>query len=484
LHSPIPATLWYHDHALGITRLNVYAAGAGFYLIRTPDDGETGLLNGVLPGPAPKLGEDPNGNPSVRKSIREIPIAIQPKAFNVDGSQFYPADRAFFEGLGDGSTFGQNTGLDLPFIPDPASDIHAVWNPEAFFNTMVVNGKTWPYLDVAPERYRFRLVNAGDSRFLNLSLKYKDPTTGDEVEIPFYQIGADQGTLPHVVRVQTGVATPLPGDGTIPDDVPVDPDRALLMAPSERADVIVDFSTVPEGANVIMYNTGPDTPFGGFPDIPANAETTGQVMQFRVRKETDTSTPIESLQLDSNPGGVALLDDADVTGIQDLALLEAESSLICVDENHRIQIPGFTPPDCGLGEAFGPKAALLGIDGANGGVPLLWEDPISENPKVGDVQEWQLWNWSADAHPIHLHLVKFQIVGRSTVNAPMTMLPPQSTETGWKDTVIAYPQEVTHIRAKFDVPGLYVWHCHILVRMETDVEVGSPRFGSPLDAAL
>jgi len=77
LFSPVAATLWYHDHALGITRLNVYAGGAGFYLIRTPYDGETGLLNGVLPGPAPKLGEDPNGDPAVRMKIREIPIAIQ-----------------------------------------------------------------------------------------------------------------------------------------------------------------------------------------------------------------------------------------------------------------------------------------------------------------------------------------------------------------------------------------------------------------------
>ena len=188
--SPIAATLWYHDHALGITRLNVYAGGAGFYLIRTPDDGETGLLGGVLPGPAPKLGENPNdpNDPDTRNKIREIPIAIQPKSFNRDGSLFYPADRAFFEGLGEGNTFGDNTGLDIPFLPDPASDIHAVWNPEAFFNTMVVNGKTWPYLDVAPERYRFRLLNAADSRFLNLSLKYQDPTTGAEVEIPFYQI--------------------------------------------------------------------------------------------------------------------------------------------------------------------------------------------------------------------------------------------------------------------------------------------------------
>jgi FtsP/CotA-like multicopper oxidase with cupredoxin domain len=146
------STLWYHDHSLGITRLNVYAASAGFWLIRTDADGDTGLVSGVLPGPAPLAGQDPNGDPAVRAAIREIPIAIQPKSFNLDGSQFYPADRAFFEGLGLGNTFALNTDVNIPFMPDTTSDIAPVWNPEAFFNTMVVNGNTWPVLEVAPER--------------------------------------------------------------------------------------------------------------------------------------------------------------------------------------------------------------------------------------------------------------------------------------------------------------------------------------------
>jgi spore coat protein A, manganese oxidase len=198
--------LWYHDHTLGITRLNVYAAGAGFYLIRTPSDSESGLLGGVLPGPAPKLGEDPNGDPIVRAKIREIPLAIQPRSFNADGSLFYPADRAFFEGRGAGNVFGSNADLPgIPFLPNINSDMSPVWNPEAFFNFMVVNGKTWPYLEVESERYRFRIINADDARFLNLSLKYNDPTTGTLVEIPFYQIGSEQGMLPKVVCVQVRI---------------------------------------------------------------------------------------------------------------------------------------------------------------------------------------------------------------------------------------------------------------------------------------
>ncbi len=167
-------TLWYHDHTLGLTRLNVYAMGAGFWHIRAPGGGEDGLVSGTLPGPAPTLGEDPNFDGTVRAKIREIPIAIQDKAFNTDGSLFYPANRAFFEGLGDGQGFGQQANIDatlnIPVLPDATSDISPVWNPEAFFNTILANGNTWPKLAVEPERYRFRLLNATNSRFLNLAM--------------------------------------------------------------------------------------------------------------------------------------------------------------------------------------------------------------------------------------------------------------------------------------------------------------------------
>jgi FtsP/CotA-like multicopper oxidase with cupredoxin domain len=192
-------TLWYHDHSLGITRLNVYAAGAGYWLIRDAADGESGVVSGTLPGPAPIIGQDPNGQPLVRAAIREIPIAIQPKSFNADGTQFFPADRAFFEGLGLGDTYSQNLDVSIPFLPDAASDISPVWNPEAFFNTMVVNGNTWPFLDVAPERYRFRLLNAADSRFMNLALFVVNPDGTQGAELPFYQIGAEQSQLFNVV---------------------------------------------------------------------------------------------------------------------------------------------------------------------------------------------------------------------------------------------------------------------------------------------
>ena len=513
-------TLWYHDHSLGMTRLNVYAAGAGFWMIRDANDGETGLLQNdalgnpqALPGPAPLAGQDPNGVPAVRNAIREIPLAIQPKSFNADGTQFYPANRAFFEGLGLGQTFDQNAmdGLNIPFIPTGSSDISPVWNPEAFFNTMVVNGNTWPQLEVAPERYRFRFVNASDSRFLNLSLqvieqrtlrngKVKEKVIG---ELPFYQIGSEQGLLPQVVQIETGFATPLiPGQ-----PYPKNPSQkvkgrfkqqALLMGPAERPDVIVDFTGLPAGTIVRMINTAPDAPFGGFPDVPADPATTGQVMQFVVNSALanpagDPSTPANLLALDPNPGGVAKLGISNVT--RDLALLEEESASICITVDAKTgvinEVPGSIPPACaGGGVPFAPKAAVLGVNGSGGplGAPggaqvQLWADPIAQNPQVGATETWELWNWSADAHPIHLHLVKFEVVERQIIGG--AVVPPEPWETGWKDTVIAYPGEVTRVKAEFDVAGLYVWHCHILSHEDNEMMlpycVGTPGVDCPAE---
>jgi len=510
-------TLWYHDHSLGMTRLNVYAAGAGFWMIRDALDGETGLLAGVLPGPAPKAADSAAalntvGDP-VRSAVREIPIAIQPKSFNADGTQYYPADRAFFEGLGTGGIFADNTDVNIPFLPQSSSDIAPVWNPEAFFNTMVVNGSTWPQLDVAPEQYRLRFVNASDSRFLNLSMFLVNGKGEKLREIPFYQIGSDQGLLPSVVRIETGFATTLPGDGTdvntksrdclLPNGkprkncVPAVPgtfaEQALLMGPAERPDVIVDFSSFSNGDQVIMFNTGPDAPFGGFPDVPADPATTGQVMKFVVNNALatpggDPSTPAPSLVLDTNPGGVAKLGPPD--NIQDLALLEEESALLCVTIDAvtgRIDLdPDSVPPTCDsvLGSVpFGPKAAVLGVAGSAGGEVQLWDDPIAQNPALGAIETWELWNWSADAHPIHLHLVKFEVVNREIIGGAVR--PPEPWEAGWKDTVIGYPGEVTRVKALFDVPGLYVWHCHILSHEDNEMMVpycvGTPGVDCPAE---
>src|SRR5205814_3769765 len=190
------------------------------YLIR---GGSGDLPFGVLPGPAPRAGDPPG------MKYYEIPIIIQDRSFDANGSLFYPDNRAFFEGL----QIGQ---LQIPFIPQDGctgpSDVSPIWNPEFFGNTMVVNGNTWPYLAVEQRRYRFRFLNASDSRFLILKMSRDG--------LPFWQIGGDGGFLPSPVQL----------------------DR-LLMAPAERADVIVDFTGVPVGTEIVLLNVGPDEPFGG-----------------------------------------------------------------------------------------------------------------------------------------------------------------------------------------------------------------------------
>jgi FtsP/CotA-like multicopper oxidase with cupredoxin domain len=123
---------------------------------------------------------------------------------------------------------------------------------------------------------------------------------------------------------------------------------------------------------------------------------------------------------------------------------------------------------------------VLGVNGRGGGTVQLWDDPISQTPTVGDAERWALWNWSADAHPIHIHLVKFRVMTRRTIGSgdPDAIAPgdplgtfegAELTESGWKDTVIAYPGEVTTVAAKFDIPGLYVWHCHILEHEDNEM---------------
>ena len=485
-------TLWYHDHTLGMTRNNVYAGPAGFWLIREADGGETGLVSGTLPGPAPVAGQAvldlnvPTADGSnARAGIREIPIAIQDRSFNADGSLFYPADRAFFEGLAP-------KDLKIPFIGDKnfPSDISPIWNPEAFFNTMVVNGVSWPTLEVAQAKYRLRLLNGCNSRFINLSMFVVNPDGTLGAEIPFYQIGAEQSLLPAVVRVETGFKNGAPAS---------DPQEALLMGLAERADTIVDFAGLADGTRVRMINTGPDAPFGGFPDIPADPDTSGQVMEFVVNAaytgksatdpgpQPDLGDPDGALDATDPTALVLSLPEADDPAaapgpgsvVRDLALLEEESIDVCVriKPNGDVKAlgnvrngPTFLADCAGAGGVpMAPKAAVLGVNGAAGGTVQLWSDPIAQNPALDATETWELWNWSADAHPIHLHLVKFKVQDRQLIGGAVR--PPEATEAGWKDTVIAYPGEVTRVKATFDTEGLYVWHCHIVEHEDNEMMV-------------
>jgi FtsP/CotA-like multicopper oxidase with cupredoxin domain len=491
------ATLWYHDHAIGMTRLNVYAGPAGFWLVR---GGAFDTAAGILPGPAPVFGAgDPNFNATYRATIREIPIAIQDRSFNTDGSLFYPQDRTFFDGF-TGPYIG---GTGTPVGP---SDILGIWNPEAFFNTMVVNGTTWPKFDVVRDRYRLRLLNGCNSRTLNLAMFVVTAgndgifATADDVlvaEVPFYQIGAEQGFLPKVVMITTGFATQLPGNGTIPAPVAAaDPAQALLMIGAERADVIVDFSAFTAGTRIRMINTAPDAPFQGFPTVPADPGTSGQVMDFIVNGGVIAvpSTAPESLVLPAEPSlGAA-------TNTRRLSLNEMESEQVCIafdafsgaiigtlfsvapgDPTFVATCLAFLPGPVHISAPMGPKEALLGV--VTGGlgnltaVTKFWSDPITETPLLNSTEVWEIYNTTVDAHPIHLHLVGFEVINREAFTIPVPPIivpsgvttPPNPNELGYKDTVVALPGQITRIKARFDIAGLYVWHCHIVEHEDNEM---------------
>jgi bilirubin oxidase len=418
--------LWFHDHAFGMTRANVYAGPAGFYMIRGgPDD----LAAGVLPSGA-----------------YEIPLTIQDKSFNSNGSLFYPDNRAFFEGLnvpGEEPQFPGAGELRIPLAPTltpegQPSDIAPLHNPEFFGNTAVVNGKTWPFVNVEQRRYRIRLLNASDSRMYILNMPKG---------VNFWVIGADGGFLPKPVS-----------------------QSQILIAPAERFDIILDFTNVPVGTKMVMTNIGPDEPFGGGTpgkDFAAsNPDTTGKVMQFRVVKRVgkDTSIAPDKLALPA----ITPISGTPTTRYLSLNELASSTVFASFDQNGNLV---FDPN----GEAWAPQSARLGTLNPVTGVPTPKEflDPTTENPAVGHTEIWEIRNFTADAHPIHIHQIQFQVISRTDVNGVTTG--PEPWETGFKDTAIMYPGDegdhpgITRVKVKFDIAGLYLWHCHILSHEDNEM---------------
>ncbi|MFJ9821868.1 multicopper oxidase family protein [Streptomyces sp. NPDC101151] len=391
-----PATLWYHDHTLGMTRVNVYAGLAGFYLLR---GGHADLPSGVLPSPAP-------GPVGVHGATPyEIPLVVQDKSFNANGSVFFPTSRAFF---GD-------TPPDGPWIPQ--TDIPPIWNPEFFGNTMVVNGNTWPVFNVEPRRYRLRILNASNARTLILKIA-PNPTAPRPVSpsLPFWQIGNDQGFLP----------------------APVQLDR-LLLAPAERADVVVDFTGTSVGTGLYLINEGPDQAYDGGEPVtdftPADTSTTGQVMKFAVVPLASTDTTVPPPQITLPP--VPALPRS--RRVRRLSLNEEDSAYF----------------------ANAPTMDTLGtVTPSGSATPLMWADPVTETPVKDETEIWELYNFTTDAHPIHVHQIGFQVLDHQAIGGG-TPSPPKPGESGYKDTVIVLPGDVTRIKVRFDIAGRYVWHCHM-----------------------
>jgi spore coat protein A len=374
-------TLWYHDHALGITRLNVYAGLAGFFILR--DDMDTGLRDNPLGLPAYPY---------------EVPIVIQDRLFTADGQLYYPSEP------------------EEPGQPSPSV------LPEFFGEFVLVNGQAWPVLNVEPRSYRLRLLNGSDSRFYNMWIT-PGMTTGFGAGPTIWQIGTDGGLL----------YAPVPLD-------------QLTIGPGERADTVVDFSGF-EGQTLVLRNNARSP----FPKGEAvNPQTTGQIMALRVG--TTVTEPDNPLPATLRATPIAPLGSPVRT--RRLVLFEGE-------------------------DEYGRLMPMLGTtdEGA-----MHFDHPITENPMMDDVEIWEVFNATEDAHPIHLHLVQFQTLDRQKFrahvgeNGALTNLRVigrsqkiDANEAGWKDTVKMFPGTVTRVIAKFDREGLYVWHCHILSHEDHDM---------------
>jgi spore coat protein A len=265
--------LWYHDHALGYTRLNAYAGLASAYIIG--DAAEDELV---------RLGLIPSGS---------IPLIIQDKTFKrADdmwgqvGDLWYPS---VYESNGPSGRWDLGPG-DPPPVPSAI--------PEFFADTMLVNGAPYPTVQVAPKRYRLRILNGSQARFLNLQMYVADSSpdgiTLDSETNPtnpdgpaFIQIATEGGILPWPATFVKYVnGKPVNSNRVIRFDESGDPGAPtfgnanhynLLLAPAERADLIVDFSGF-KGSQVILYNDAP-APFpGGDPRndyFPGSPDQTG-----------------------------------------------------------------------------------------------------------------------------------------------------------------------------------------------------------------
>ncbi len=420
--------LWYHDHALGITRLNVYAGLAGFYFVR--DEFDTGKADNPIGLPAWPY---------------EKAYAIQDRMFRETGELFYSAypGEPFYD------DFIEEGQLPEDFGPTALA--------EFFGDHMVVNGLIWPKENVEPRNYRLHLLNGTDSRFMQV--RFREVAAGvteipdDAPIVPFTVIGSDQGLASTASTVDS-----------------------LMFEPGSRYDVIVNFAQVPFGSRVTMENLLGDSPFGG--DLPGPDDVfpdrqTDRVMAFDV-SETLSSIPdyFSIARFDAGGGQwnhAPAVEDHNET-VRKVALFEG------TDEFGRLQ------------PLLGTAGPVLDAAGNTVTGAIAWHMPTTENPELGATEIWEIYNATGDAHPVHLHLVHFDILDRREFTAASIEQPviqhngevgvgfrlenikigaavepgPEFVENAPKDMVTALPEQVTRIRMTFDKPGRYVWHCHIL----------------------
>jgi spore coat protein A len=337
--------------------------------------------------------------------------------------------------------------------------------PEFYGEVICVNGKAWPTLPVEPRQYRLRLLNGSDSRFYNL--RFEIPGVTPEL-VPFSVIATDQGFL--------NAPAPVPGS-------------TQLIGPGERIEVLIDFAGRAGKKIQVLNDAAFPYPFGQ--PVDTTVDPWGTVMQIDVSKPLNTAKPLTALPatnpnpLRANTADSALLPKLTVrpraaTVTRQILLGEG------CDEYGRIMPL--------LGTVFGSTGKVTDVDAGT----KAFHDAADISPKLGATEVWEFWNTTVDAHPIHMHLVKFRVLDRQVMTAtpvakamnngwtgvtlasPPTLtdpttgaatvaVPAPDTEQGWKDTVVCLPGEVTRVVAKFDKRGTYVYHCHILGHEEHDM---------------
>jgi spore coat protein A len=491
--------MWYHEHAHEFTRLNAYAGVASGYVLMDPF--ELGLIGGVLP-------------------LTQIPLIFQDKVFvgqggapgypgkNEHGSLWYPYEY-------DPVDVGPSPFKDPT---NPVPPVSAV--PEMFGDTILVNGTAYPFLNVEPRRYRFRVLNACNARFMNLCLYVKDHADGLALHSegglmvpnslsagpPMVQLGTEGGFLPAPVVLNS---PPRPMGFTAAGV----PNRYnLLLAPAERADIVIDFKAF-AGKTLILYSDAP-APFpsgdagmdyfrgmGAFPGAPTQdgyGPNTRTLLQIVVAPTTSSPDPV--------PYATWLANARTALGSRISELIPppqagAPRRVVTLNETH---------------DEEGRLIQMLGTDQPNPIAPSTYgrwyTQQATEVVNQNAIEVWEIYNLTEDAHPMHFHLANVQIVNRQPFNpdawpakvftGPSRL--PDANERGWKETVRMNPGEVTRVVWKFELPtvpfamptsppeklGLanppagkvyheYVWHCHILEHEEHDmmrplVVVGNP----------
>jgi spore coat protein A, manganese oxidase len=459
-NSQSSAMIWYHDHSLGLTRLNVYAGLEGSYMIE--DQNRLDLIAaGVLPA---TLG------------TYDTSLLIADRSFTADGQLYFPG-AAITDPLP--GTFDPLTGLYATVadvLPPNYVELGGGFPtavPEYYGDFILVNGEAWPHAHVAQGDMMFDFVNGSDSRFYTLKL--------DNANVKVTLVGVDGGLLEHAITIMDGDGIDEAGE-------------QIIFAPGDRLQLMIDFSNLAVGEKVHLLNTGAAyEPFKGVDangnlrpgsdidadgnaiDVPVVAATptdaVGQIMEFKV---TNAITPWHSTITD----GTLLndhymhLDESMASVTRKLGIFELE------DQFGRIM------PIIGTAEA---RADYLGVEHVGA---LGWDQPVTELVQLGATEVWEFFNTTADAHPMHVHLGEYQVLGRyhisdvdlngdGLMNDLGDLIDTRADlegiqnlyaeDMGNQDTVWVGPGEALKVIMTFDRPGDYVWHCHILSHEDHDM---------------